>query len=124
MPRADRGGHTRGRKGHYQAVPALTVRLGFGMVASAPPCPCPIGPPVGVCFAGWRDTEDTEGPLVYILLASRCRAGHYHEFCVYKGSRAEHSAFLPPGFHESGFVVSVSVLVQDQLGATVVAINR
>ncbi|NXI59886.1 PKD1 protein, partial [Chloroceryle aenea] len=74
--------------------------------------------------AGWRDTEDTEGPLVYILLASRLRDGHYHEFCVYKGSRAEHGAFLPPGFHESGFVVSVSVLVQDQLGATVVAINR
>ncbi|KAM6379160.1 polycystin-1 isoform 1-T1 [Pluvialis apricaria] len=74
--------------------------------------------------AGWRDTEDTEGPLVYILLVSRRRAGHYHEFCVYKGSRAEHSAFLPPGFHESGFMVSVSVLVQDQLGATVVAVNR
>uniref|UniRef100_A0A663LLD3 Polycystin 1, transient receptor potential channel interacting n=1 Tax=Athene cunicularia TaxID=194338 RepID=A0A663LLD3_ATHCN len=74
--------------------------------------------------AGWRDTEDAEGPLVYILLASRRRAGHYHEFCVYKGSRAEHSAFLPPGFHESGFMVSVSVLVQDQLGATVVAVNR
>ncbi|KFW80121.1 Polycystin-1, partial [Phalacrocorax carbo] len=52
------------------------------------------------------------------------KAGHFHEFCVYKGSRAEHSAFLPPGFHESGFMVSVSVLVQDQLGATVVAINR
>ncbi|XP_067162069.1 polycystin-1 [Apteryx mantelli] len=73
--------------------------------------------------AGWRDTEDAGAPLVYILLASRLRAGHYHEFCVYKGSRAEHSAFLPPGFHESGFLVSVSVLVQDQLGATVVAIN-
>ncbi|NXF01300.1 PKD1 protein, partial [Smithornis capensis] len=74
--------------------------------------------------AGWRDTEDTEGPLVYILLASRRRHGHFHEFCLYKGSRAEHSAFLPPGFLESGFRVSVSVLVQDQLGATVVAINR
>ncbi|XP_047921942.2 polycystin-1 [Anser cygnoides] len=73
---------------------------------------------------GWRDTENVDDPLVYILLASRRRAGHYHEFCVYKGSRAEHSAFLPPGFQESGFVVSVSVLVQDQLGATVVAVNR
>ncbi|XP_062444513.1 polycystin-1 isoform X3 [Rhea pennata] len=73
---------------------------------------------------GWQDTEDAGAPLVYILLASRLRAGHYHEFCVYKGSRAEHSAFLPPGFHESGFLVSVSVLVQDQLGATVVAVNR
>lgn len=75
-------------------------------------------------LAGWRDTEDAEGPLVYILLASRHRPGHFHEFCVYKGSRAEHSAFLPPGFHESGFQVSVAVLVQDQLGATVVAVNR
>ncbi|XP_048176744.1 polycystin-1 isoform X3 [Corvus hawaiiensis] len=74
--------------------------------------------------AGWRDTEDAEGPLVYILLASRHRPGHFHEFCVYKGSRAEHGAFLPPGFHESGFQVSVAVLVQDQLGATVVAVNR
>ncbi|KAM7038825.1 polycystin-1 [Acridotheres tristis] len=73
--------------------------------------------------AGWRDTEDEEGPLVYILLASRRRPGHFHEFCVYKGSRAEHGAFLPPGFHESGFQVSVAVLVQDQLGATVVAVN-
>ncbi|XP_058705740.1 polycystin-1 isoform X2 [Poecile atricapillus] len=73
--------------------------------------------------AGWQDTEDTEGPLVYILLASRHRPGHFHEFCVYKGSRAEHGAFLPPGFHESGFQVSVAVLVQDQLGATVVAVN-
>uniref|UniRef100_H0Z7Q1 Polycystin 1, transient receptor potential channel interacting n=1 Tax=Taeniopygia guttata TaxID=59729 RepID=H0Z7Q1_TAEGU len=66
--------------------------------------------------AGWRDTEDAEGPLVFILLASRHRPGHFHEFCVYKGSRAEHGAFLPPGFHESGFQVSVAVLVQDQLG--------
>ncbi|XP_016157405.1 PREDICTED: polycystin-1, partial [Ficedula albicollis] len=73
--------------------------------------------------AGWRDTEDEEGPLVYMLLASRRRPGHFHEFCVYKGSRAEHGAFLPPGFHESGFQVSVAVLVQDQLGATVVAVN-
>ncbi|NXQ36582.1 PKD1 protein, partial [Alaudala cheleensis] len=72
---------------------------------------------------GWRDSEDAEGPLVYILLASRHRPGHFHEFCVYKGSRAEHAAFLPPGFHESGFRVSVAVLVQDQLGATVVAVN-
>lgn len=93
----------------------------FGAVSAAPPGP------VKACWgflAGWRDTEDEEGPLVYILLASRRRPGHFDEFCVYKGSRAEHGAFLPPGFHESGFQVSVAVLVQDQLGATVVAENR
>ncbi|XP_061456021.1 polycystin-1 isoform X2 [Rhineura floridana] len=72
---------------------------------------------------GWRDTEDEETPLVYTLLAARCRAGHYEEFWVYKGSHSEHAAFLPPGFQEAGSLVSVSVLVQDQLGATVVAFN-
>lgn len=93
-------------------------------VVTSPQCPLPPSHLFLGLFAGWRDTENVDDPLVYILLASRRRAGHYHEFCVYKGSRAEHSAFLPPGFQESGYVVSVSVLVQDQLGATVVAINR
>uniref|UniRef100_A0A670JHV8 Polycystin 1, transient receptor potential channel interacting n=1 Tax=Podarcis muralis TaxID=64176 RepID=A0A670JHV8_PODMU len=72
---------------------------------------------------GWRDTEDEDTPLVYTLLAARCRTGHCEEFWVYKGSHSEHSAFLPPGFQEGGSLVSVSVLVQDQLGATVVAFN-
>ncbi|KYO30855.1 polycystin-1 [Alligator mississippiensis] len=72
----------------------------------------------------WRDTEDEEAPLVYILLATRCKAGHCEQFCVYKGSHSEHSAFLPPGFQASSFLVHVSVLVQDQLGATAVALNR
>ncbi|KAH0631741.1 hypothetical protein JD844_019498 [Phrynosoma platyrhinos] len=72
---------------------------------------------------GWRDTENEGTPLVYILLATRCRIGHCEEFWVYKGSHSEHAAFLPPGFQESGSLVSVSVLVQDQLGATVVAFN-
>uniref|UniRef100_A0A674J5K7 Polycystin 1, transient receptor potential channel interacting n=1 Tax=Terrapene triunguis TaxID=2587831 RepID=A0A674J5K7_9SAUR len=74
--------------------------------------------------AGWRDTEDEEAPLVYILLATRCKAGQCEEFGMYKGSRSEHSAFLPPGFSANSFLVYVSVLVQDQLGATVVALNR
>uniref|UniRef100_A0A8C0HAA9 Polycystin 1, transient receptor potential channel interacting n=1 Tax=Chelonoidis abingdonii TaxID=106734 RepID=A0A8C0HAA9_CHEAB len=74
--------------------------------------------------AGWRDTEDKEAPLVYILLATRCKMGQCEEFGMYKGSRSEHSAFLPPGFSANSFLVYVSVLVQDQLGATVMALNR
>ncbi|XP_044308534.1 polycystin-1 isoform X2 [Varanus komodoensis] len=73
---------------------------------------------------GWSDAEAANTPLVYVLLLSRCRAGHYEEFWVYKGGHSEHAAFLPPGFQESSFRVSVSVLVQDHLGATVVAVNR
>ncbi|KAL8174980.1 UNVERIFIED_CONTAM: hypothetical protein K2H54_008049 [Gekko kuhli] len=72
---------------------------------------------------GWRDNEDEDTPLVYILLATRCRTGHCEEFWVYKGSHSEHAAFLPPGFQEGASLVHVSVLVQDQLGATVVALN-
>lgn len=65
-----------------------------------------------------------DAPLVYILMATRCRLGHCDEFLVYKGSHPAHAAFLPPGFQEHGSFVLVSVLVQDQLGATVVAIKR
>ncbi|XP_060116940.1 polycystin-1 [Heteronotia binoei] len=72
---------------------------------------------------GWRDNEDEDTPLVYLLLATRCRTGHCEEFWVYKGSHSEHAAFLPPGFQEGASLVHVSVLVQDQLGATVVALN-
>ncbi|XP_067390392.1 polycystin-1 isoform X2 [Emydura macquarii macquarii] len=74
--------------------------------------------------AGWRDTEDEEAPLVYILSATRSRGGHREQFTMYKGSRSEHSVFLPPGFRANSFLVYVSVLVQDQLGATVEALNR
>ncbi|XP_039205638.1 polycystin-1 isoform X2 [Crotalus tigris] len=74
--------------------------------------------------AGWRDSVGADPPLVYILMATRCRLGHCDEFLVYKGSHPAHAAFLPPGFQEHGFLVFVSVLVQDQLGATVVAVNR
>ncbi|XP_007438791.3 polycystin-1, partial [Python bivittatus] len=72
---------------------------------------------------GWKDTVEADTPLVYILMATRCRTGHCDEFLVYKGSHSTHAAFLPPGFQECGSLVFVSVLVQDQLGATVVAIN-
>uniref|UniRef100_A0A8D0H915 Polycystin 1, transient receptor potential channel interacting n=1 Tax=Sphenodon punctatus TaxID=8508 RepID=A0A8D0H915_SPHPU len=73
---------------------------------------------------GWRDTEDEDAPLVYMLVAMRCKIGHCEEFYVYKGSRSEHGAFLPPGFRATNFLIYVSVLVQDQLGATVLALNR
>ncbi|XP_070317124.1 polycystin-1 isoform X1 [Odocoileus virginianus] len=73
--------------------------------------------------AGWQDAEDAGAPLVYALQLRRCRQGHCEEFCVYKGSLASYGAVLPPGFAPH-FVVGLAVLVQDQLGATVVALNR
>ncbi|XP_045397110.1 polycystin-1 isoform X1 [Lemur catta] len=72
---------------------------------------------------GWRDAEDAGAPLVYALLLRRCRQGLCEEFCIYKGSLSTYGAVLPPGFRPR-FEVDLAVVVQDQLGAAVVALNR
>ncbi|XP_064151439.1 polycystin-1 isoform X2 [Loxodonta africana] len=72
---------------------------------------------------GWHDAEDAGAPLLYALWLRRCRQGHCEEFCVYKGSLPAYGAVLPPGFPPR-FTVGLAVLVQDQLGAAVVALNR
>ncbi|XP_035939154.2 polycystin-1 isoform X1 [Halichoerus grypus] len=71
---------------------------------------------------GWQDAEDASAPLVYALLLRRCRQGHCEEFCVYRGSLSSYGAVLPPGFAPH-FQVGLAVVVQDQLGAAVVALN-
>ncbi|XP_047569926.1 polycystin-1 isoform X2 [Lutra lutra] len=72
---------------------------------------------------GWKDAEDGSAPLVYALLLRRCRQGHCEEFCIYRGSLPTYGAVLPPGFAPH-FQVGLAVVVQDQLGAAVVALNR
>lgn len=57
------------------------------------------------------------------LLLRRCRQGHCEEFCIYRGSLPTYGAVLPPGFAPY-FQVGLAVVVQDQLGAAVVALNR
>ncbi|CAH2307448.1 polycystin-1 [Pelobates cultripes] len=73
---------------------------------------------------GWRDTEDVGASLVFSLLVTRCRTAHCDEFWVYKGSKSEHTTFLPVGFYKSNFTVYISVLVQDQQGAAAIALNQ
>lgn len=72
---------------------------------------------------GWRDAEDGGAPLVYALWLKRCRQNYCEDFCIYKGSLSTYGAVLPPGFQPL-FVVSLTVVVEDQLGASVVALNR
>ncbi|XP_048188432.1 polycystin-1 isoform X2 [Perognathus longimembris pacificus] len=72
---------------------------------------------------GWRDAEDASAPLVYALLLRRCRRAYCEDFCVYRGSLPAYGAVLPPGFRPH-FEVGLAVVVQDQLGAAVVALNR
>ncbi|XP_029413572.1 polycystin-1 isoform X2 [Nannospalax galili] len=72
---------------------------------------------------GWHDAEDGGAPLVYALLLRRCRQNYCEDFCIYKGSLSTYGAVLPPGFQPL-FEVGLAVVVQDQLGAAVVALNR
>lgn len=72
---------------------------------------------------GWRDAEDGGAPLVYALRLKRCHQNYCEDFCIYKGSLSTYGAVLPPGFQPL-FVVSLTVVVEDQLGASVVALNR
>ncbi|XP_059835038.1 polycystin-1 isoform X1 [Hypanus sabinus] len=72
---------------------------------------------------GW---EMAGVPLVYTFILTRCGVGgkHCDEFYVYKGSRSEYGAVLPPGFSSNRFNAYLAVTVQNQLGASVVALNR
>lgn len=55
---------------------------------------------------------------------NRCREDYCEEFCVYRGSSPEHSAFLPPGFSSAQHRVSVSIRVEDHQGAAIKALNK
>ncbi|XP_066516894.1 polycystin-1 [Hoplias malabaricus] len=66
----------------------------------------------------------TSTSLVYSLLVLRCSDLLCEDFCVYKGTSPEHSAFLPPGFSSAHHKVFVSVTVEDHQGASNTSINK
>lgn len=73
---------------------------------------------------GYSDLGVSETPLLYSLLASRCQEDYCEDFCVYRGSSPEHSAFLPPGFSSARHRLSVSITVEDHQGAAIRALNK
>ncbi|MED6256706.1 hypothetical protein ATANTOWER_005316 [Ataeniobius toweri] len=74
--------------------------------------------------SGYSDLGVSETPLLYSLLVTRCREDSCEDFCIYKGSNPEHSAFLPPGFRSARHRVSVSITVEDHQGAASLALNK
>ncbi|RVE75816.1 hypothetical protein OJAV_G00002450 [Oryzias javanicus] len=74
--------------------------------------------------SGYRDLGVSETPFLYSLLVTRCREEYCEDFCVYKGSSQEHSAFLPPGFSSAQHRVAVSITVEDHQGAANTALNK
>ncbi|XP_056135511.1 LOW QUALITY PROTEIN: polycystin-1 [Lampris incognitus] len=74
--------------------------------------------------SGYSDLGVSETPLLYSLLVTRCKEDYCEEFCVYKGTSPEHSAFLPPGFSSARHRVAVSITVEDHQGAAITAVNK
>ncbi|KAM4584954.1 polycystin-1 [Odontesthes bonariensis] len=74
--------------------------------------------------SGYSDLGVSETPFLYSLLVTRCREDYCEDFCVYKGSSPEHSAFLPPGFSSARHRVAVSITVEDHQGAANIALNK
>ncbi|XP_076845460.1 polycystin-1 isoform X2 [Brachyhypopomus gauderio] len=68
--------------------------------------------------------DETDSALVYSLLVQRCTMSYCEDFCVYKGTSPEHSAFLPPGLSSTHYKLLVFVLVEDYQGASITAINN
>jgi len=73
---------------------------------------------------GYSDLGVSETPFLYSLLVTRCREDYCEDFCVYKGSSPEHSAFLPPGFSSARHRIAVSITVEDHQGAANIALNK
>uniref|UniRef100_A0AAV2LKY9 Uncharacterized protein n=1 Tax=Knipowitschia caucasica TaxID=637954 RepID=A0AAV2LKY9_KNICA len=74
--------------------------------------------------SGFSDLGVSETPLLYSVLVTRCKEDYCEDFCVYRGSSPEHSAFLPPGFSMARHRVAVSITVEDHQGATNNALNK
>ncbi|KAK2919268.1 polycystin-1 isoform X1 [Channa argus] len=74
--------------------------------------------------SGYSDVGVSETPLLYSLLVTRCKEDYCEDFCVYKGSSPEHSAFLPPGFSSAQHNVTVFITVEDHQGAATIALNK
>lgn len=73
---------------------------------------------------GYSDLGDSETTLLYSLLVTRCKEEYCEDFCVYKGSSPEHSAFLPPGFSIAQHHVYVYITVEDHQGAAIMPLNK
>ncbi|KAG7487036.1 polycystin-1 [Solea senegalensis] len=74
--------------------------------------------------SGYSDPGDSETPLLYSLLVTRCKGAYCEDFSVYRGSSPEHSAFLPPGFSSAQHRVEVSITVEDHQGAADIALKK
>ncbi|XP_041830823.1 polycystin-1 [Melanotaenia boesemani] len=108
--------------------------------SNSPPCQgqCDLSPESDVYLletavtyncSGWKNDESGASQLLYTFQVASCQ--HIGIMCpvltLYRGTRSTFSSLVPvgsPGHQKNMSVITVSVLVEDHLGAMVTALNR
>ncbi|XP_068439233.1 polycystin-1 [Clinocottus analis] len=79
--------------------------------------------------SGWQDTESRASQLIYTFQAASCQSTG--TLCplltLYRGTRATFGSLVPmgsPGREKNTSVITVTLLVEDHLGAKVIALSR
>ncbi|KAK9530722.1 hypothetical protein VZT92_012210 [Zoarces viviparus] len=79
--------------------------------------------------SGWRDEESRASQLIYTFQAAPCQSTG--TVCplltLYRGTRSTFGSLVPmgsPGRERNASVITVTLLVEDHLGAKVIALNR
>ncbi|XP_054455423.1 polycystin-1 [Anoplopoma fimbria] len=79
--------------------------------------------------SGWQDEENRASQLIYTFQAAPCQSTG--TLCplltLYRGTRSTFGSLVPmgiPGRERNASVITVTLLVEDHLGAKVIALNR
>ncbi|KAI9529372.1 hypothetical protein NQZ68_011077 [Dissostichus eleginoides] len=79
--------------------------------------------------SGWQDDESRTSQLIYTFQVAPCHPNGLvcPLLTLYRGTRSAYGSLVPmgsPGQERSTSVISVTLLVEDHLGAKVIALNR
>ncbi|XP_077595711.1 polycystin-1 [Stigmatopora nigra] len=87
----------------------------------------PLGAAVTYTCSGWKDEDETSSELIYTLRVAPCHPMACPVLTLYKGTRSTFHTLIPVGTPlpgQSHSLVTVTLLVEDGLGSSALALNR
>ncbi|XP_037133585.1 polycystin-1 isoform X2 [Syngnathus acus] len=87
----------------------------------------PLGTVVHFNCSGWRDEGNTSSELIYTFQVAPCHPVMCPLLTLYRGTRATFGSLVPAGSPVRGqnkSLITVTLLIEDNLGSSVVALNR
>ncbi|XP_051926382.1 polycystin-1 isoform X2 [Hippocampus zosterae] len=87
----------------------------------------PLGTVVTFNCTGWSDDESISSGLIYTFQVAPCHPVMCPLFTLYKGTRSTFGSLVPVGIPvpgQSKSLITVILIIEDNLGSSVVALNR